>query len=333
MGKLQYHFYEIDSDESFSVLAQALNTTCVNGIVSIPQSAGFGTIRKISLEKGLLMRVWDFELHQSLFLQKLAVPKGLSRTFHIGFILNPEALVVRRKDDPKGVKIQEGMNIIFVSSDIEIEVEIATEKGLHAIDISFTDEWLLDIFNGADEQFLTFVQDLMQKAGPIVFLESTNAADYRRLAELHATAKSTRDTLHIKAAALTLLSGFFSKLFNKSLSEVLNSKFFYQEKMLEVEKILASHLEKKLPSIDSIARQVAMSLSTLKRHFKLIYGKTIYEYYLELKMDYAKRLMLEKPLSVNEVATMLDYENVSNFIYMFKRYHGFAPGSLRRFSA
>lgn len=60
-----------------------------------------------------------------------------------------------------------------------------------------------------------------------------------------------------------------------------------------------------------------------------MFGKSIYEYYLELKMDYAKRLLMERPLSVNEVASMLDYEKVSNFIDMFKRHHGITPGVLR----
>ena len=100
--------------------------------------------------------------------------------------------------------------------------------------------------------------------------------------------------------------------------------------MLEVEKILITHLQKTLPSIEIIAREVVLSESTLKRHFKLMFGKSIYEYYLGMKMDLAKRMLLEKPLSVNEVATMLDYEKVSNFIEMFKKHHGFSPGSIRK---
>jgi len=35
-------------------------------------------------------------------------------------------------------------------------------------------------------------------------------------------------------------------------------------------------------------------------------------------------------MTVNEIATRLDYEKVNNFISMFKRYHGISPGSLRR---
>jgi AraC-like DNA-binding protein len=36
-----------------------------------------------------------------------------------------------------------------------------------------------------------------------------------------------------------------------------------------------------LPSRKELAKEFAMSESTLKRHFKAVYGKTMYEYYLE----------------------------------------------------
>jgi AraC-like DNA-binding protein len=110
----------------------------------------------------------------------------------------------------------------------------------------------------------------------------------------------------------------------------LKEKNLYHDKMVEVEAILRSHLHMSLPSIETISKQLAISESTLKRHFKLVYGKSIYEYYLGLKMDLAMQILLEKPFSVTEVATMLDYGKVSNFIDMFKKRHGFSPGTLRK---
>ena len=102
------------------------------------------------------------------------------------------------------------------------------------------------------------------------------------------------------------------------MQEPAETHVLHQEKMLMVEKILEQHFEKDLPSIESIAKRAALSESTLKRHFKLMFGKSVYEYYLEKKMEYAKRLLLEKPLTVKEVAYRLGYEKTSNFIHMFK---------------
>ncbi len=217
-----------------------------------------------------------------------------------------------------------------MSNDVSSDIEITTESKLQAIDISFTATWLMQAFGDADESLLRFINHVQNNSKPTVFLESTSSIEYRTLTDIHTTASAdAKSSLQIKAGVLSLLSGFFNKMCNKSVEAAIASRFIYADKMMEVEKLLIAHLEKKLPGIEAIARQVALGESTLKRHFKLMFGKSIYEYYLELKMDFAKRVMLEQELSVNQVATMLDYEKVSNFIDMFKRHHGMSPGAFR----
>lgn len=102
------------------------------------------------------------------------------------------------------------------------------------------------------------------------------------------------------------------------------------EAVVKVINILRSSLQCPLPKLDVIARQLALSESTLKRQFKDAFGKSIYGFYLDLKMDHAKQLMQNMELSVNQVAERLGYENVSNFIEMFKKRHGYSPGSIKR---
>lgn len=99
--------------------------------------------------------------------------------------------------------------------------------------------------------------------------------------------------------------------------------------MRQVEERLLQSLEDMLPPQKQLAREFALSESTLKRHFKAVYGKTMYEYYLEKKMDLAKRLLQEKKISVTETAYRLGYEKVSAFIIIFKKYHKVLPGSLK----
>jgi AraC-like DNA-binding protein len=57
-----------------------------------------------------------------------------------------------------------------------------------------------------------------------------------------------------------------------------------------------------LPSQKQLAREFALSESTLKRHFKAVYGKTMHDYYLEKKMELAKWLLQERKISVSETA-------------------------------
>jgi AraC-like DNA-binding protein len=104
----------------------------------------------------------------------------------------------------------------------------------------------------------------------------------------------------------------------------------YYEKIKEAEAILLSHLQKSPPRISVIARTLALSESTLKRYFKLVYGKSIYEYYLNRKMELARTILLQNPRSVTEMAELMGYEKVSHFIEIFKKHHGCSPGSIRK---
>ena len=80
----------------------------------------------------------------------------------------------------------------------------------------------------------------------------------------------------------------------------------------------------------SIAEQTGLSDAGLKRYFKVIYGSNIYEYYLQQKMELAKRMLIERNMSINEVAVHLGHANVSSFIEVFKKHFGYQPGLVRK---
>jgi AraC-like DNA-binding protein len=219
--------------------------------------------------------------------------------------------------------------MLFFSDDATLDFEIPAGYHFQAVDLSVSYPWLVNAFGDDDGTFGTFISQLNAKPHPTSFFESCSAAEYRVMADMHSTCLSeSKGLLHVKADALSLLSDFFTRIFTRTPYKALQNRVLDYEKMLAVEKILEEHVDRTLPPIETIASRVTMSESTLKRHFKLMYGKNIYRYYLEIKMDFAKKMLLEKPMRVNEVAALLDYDKVSNFIRMFKRRHGFSPGSL-----
>jgi AraC-like DNA-binding protein len=58
-----------------------------------------------------------------------------------------------------------------------------------------------------------------------------------------------------------------------------------------------------------------------------LYGKSIYGYYLEKKMEVAKKILVENRITVKEIAEILGYRQVSAFIESFTKHHGYSPGS------
>ncbi|MEI9808842.1 MAG: AraC family transcriptional regulator [Bacteroidota bacterium] len=95
------------------------------------------------------------------------------------------------------------------------------------------------------------------------------------------------------------------------MEEVEGNNVLHYDKIKSAETILTQHLNRNLPSVNDIAKQVALSESTLKRYFKVIFGTSIYEYYLQKKMEHAKTQLMENHLPVKEVAYMLGYEKAA----------------------
>jgi AraC-like DNA-binding protein len=83
------------------------------------------------------------------------------------------------------------------------------------------------------------------------------------------------------------------------------------------------------PTISSLARDVGMNEAKLMRAFKQIYGRTIFDFAQQLRMDRAKKMLESTELSVTEIALEVGYEYSSNFTTAFKRHFGITPKAAR----
>ncbi|HEX7845533.1 MAG TPA: AraC family transcriptional regulator [Chitinophagaceae bacterium] len=331
MKTFHFSFSEIDSERSFGQLASSIQASISNNNIIIPANHGKGSICKLKFEEGLYTRAWALTLKNDIVFNKTPDLTGTGKQFHIIYLFNPEVILHNNPLLGKKWKAAGAVNMFFFSNDANVQFEVAANSTLDAVDISVTAQWLSSAFGEAGPLYTSFISQLSNKPSPTVFFEASTAFDYNIMSELHESMRlSTGNPLHQKAVVLSLLSNFFDRVVNRSANEVLRHNVFHYDKMIEVKRIINSHLLNSLPGIDSIAKDVALSTSTLKRHFKLMFQKGIYEYYLEQKMNLAKQILYEKPLSVNEVAAMLGYEKASNFIEIFKKHFGFSPGSIRR---
>ena len=147
---------------------------------------------------------------------------------------------------------------------------------------------------------------------------------------LHNYASSNHpNAFYLKAKAISILSDILTG-FDHEDGRLTDADDLTCARMRTIEKILEQHLYNNLPSISSIAKQVVLSESTLKRNFKQVYGVSIYEFYLQKKMQLARQMFDEKPIAVKEVGYMLGYETTSNFIKAFKKYYESSPGVFKK---
>lgn len=78
---------------------------------------------------------------------------------------------------------------------------------------------------------------------------------------------------------------------------------------------------------NKLCLQMGMNRNTLQKVFRTLYGKTIREYQVQIRMEKALQL-LETGNEVTQVAEELNYAKLSAFTNAFTAYFGFAPSAL-----
>jgi AraC-like DNA-binding protein len=322
----RFDFFEIDTDGSFSRLAASFGRMPFHNYIELMPGMGNGRICKIDLEEGLHLRAWEISMNTGMVLHRQSSEvKDQEIAIHLFFFLSPGAITVEWKKTTDPIRSYDPCSLLVIPGGPEILIHLASEQEIKMLDISMNAGWLKKQFTQTDINSVTFLARLEQEKEGFL-ITSIKESEYRTIMDLYTQAFSgLKGLLYIKARTLSLISDIFSHSIIDRSTDIP-----HREKMLMVERLLEDHFEKTLPSIESIARQASLSESTLKRHFKQMFGKSIYECYLEKKMAYAKRLLLENHFTVKEVAYRLGYEKPSNFIHIFKKFHHYSPGHLRK---
>ena len=84
------------------------------------------------------------------------------------------------------------------------------------------------------------------------------------------------------------------------------------------------------PTIHQLARQFGLNRNKLCSGFFVLYGMSIYDYCDSLRMDKARRMLLESQLMISEIALSTGYGSTSAFSAAFHRRFGYAPSQGRR---
>ena len=91
--------------------------------------------------------------------------------------------------------------------------------------------------------------------------------------------------------------------------------------VMRIKHIIESDTEFKLCEPE-IAKMCSLSVSTLQRIFKKEYGKSISEYRNALRISKAKKLLISRNYSMNDIAERLGFCDSGYFSRFFKKQEG-----------
>ena len=86
------------------------------------------------------------------------------------------------------------------------------------------------------------------------------------------------------------------------------------------------------PTIAQLAHRVGVNTSKLKAGFRLLFGSTIFEYTIRVRMERALALLREGESSVADVAAQVGYQHAPSFSAAFQRFYGCSPRQARQSS-
>lgn len=96
------------------------------------------------------------------------------------------------------------------------------------------------------------------------------------------------------------------------------------EKMYEARDIILSNLASPC-SLMNLAQQVGTNECYLKKHFKQVFGTTVFGYMHKLRMERSKEILQNNNKKIAEVAKLSGYKHASHFTTAFKKFFGYLP--------
>ncbi len=92
----------------------------------------------------------------------------------------------------------------------------------------------------------------------------------------------------------------------------------------EIIKILKDNIGGRL-TIEDISKKISYSKAYIFRQFKASTGKSVIEYYQDIKIKKAKEYLIQSNLSVKEISTRLGFDTPNYFTKTFKKLTGKTP--------
>lgn len=84
------------------------------------------------------------------------------------------------------------------------------------------------------------------------------------------------------------------------------------------------------PEVKELSRMIVMNTNKLQKGFHMLFGKSIRQFTISLKMHYALHLLDEDLYSISEIAYKIGYTNKGHFSQLFKKEFGLLPSEYHK---
>ena len=317
-----------DYSRLLNYIAQKVNVKMKDNTLVIPGDIAEGFFKFIPLSNGLQCMLSDFTLKQHLYMQRKAVEEEFY-VLRFDEISIADKLMVKIDNDYTWEDKQTRASVFLTSSLYDFAYQASAGTVIKSINILITRKWLaqyLDI-NNMDTVLGKY---LKLKAASYNFAPFD--IEYRTLFnEVMDGGDAVMKNSILENRLMMMVEKFLTQLFQLTQAKD-NEKIKISpdevKRLMEVESYLVKDLSTPPPTISFLSRVAAMSATTLKNKFKMLYGNNLYEYFQKSRMHKAKVLLMSQKYSIKEIGSQLGYSNLSNFATAFKKEFNSLPSQL-----
>ncbi len=307
---------EIKSTDGLGMLAafaEKVGSTIENGRVEVPEKVGVGFIQGYSFDERLRMMILNYELHQDFAIRRRNQPTNM-------LIFNFQHIINLTKSQT-GTKFQPSVQITTQGLNVELFVPKNTVQ--NSISLSIDASYLRELIGARINHPL--VTTILENKQPLLFEEFVFVPLLKVVDDiLTSKVPILLQDFYYKLKTQELICQLLISLVSRDEKKVQGLNIADIKMLYQVKERLLDNLEK-APSIAELSKFSGVSETKLKRLFNQVFGKSIFQYFQNFRMQEAARLLREERLSVSEVGYQLGFSNLGHFTKVFEEVIGVKP--------
>ncbi len=294
-----------------------LDVTC-----KFPQTLGEGYHRRIELRQGLLLEIESCQRPDNLIIQSIDHPHPLE----FWFMLSGQW----RESSPWAVNETEAGQYGFWSSGMAVggENEFAQGRQLF-VNVHLEPELLQSFIGNSSGELPLALQHLVRSPDqPLQFRSNliTPMMQYNVQQILHCPYQGIIKRAYLEGKVLELLALLLEQEAEIQMGSRTQKplKPGTLERILYTRDLLLQQLDNP-PSTAELARLVKLNEYALKRGFKQVFGKPMFAYLHDYRLEQARQLLETGETKVSEVAQKIGFASRNHFAAAFRKKFGINP--------
>ncbi|QKX03778.1 helix-turn-helix transcriptional regulator [Aquimarina sp. TRL1] len=230
------------------------------------------------------------------------------------------------------INIPSGHYNLFYLPKVKGKLTFDTQRR-KTLEIKFTERYLKRIFDASYKKAISHFGEAMENKEPFVMWKKSKPISPKLQLIIDDILGCTYTNSIRKVYLESKVAEIFSILFDiiekqGNAEDAISLSAIDYAKIIDAEKILRKNI-KTPPTISELVLQVGLNSFKLKKDFKKVFGKPVFAYLTELRMEHAKKMILEEGYTVSEASYEVGYKNPQHFTAAFKKKFQYLPSVLK----